>query len=55
MISLVLKVAPPLVVTGKRKWTNFVSAIRSVVEFAHSSTKFFGLRALGLARRALDF
>jgi len=32
----------------------FVSAIRSLVEFAHSSRGFWS-EALGLARRALDF
>ena len=50
---MVLKVAPPLVVT-EAQVDEFVSAIRSVVELAHSSTSFWS-EALGLARRAVDF
>jgi ornithine--oxo-acid transaminase len=50
---MVLKVAPPLVVT-ETQVDEFVSAIRSVVELAHSSTGFWS-EALGLARRAVDF
>jgi ornithine--oxo-acid transaminase len=50
---MVLKVAPPLMVT-EAQVDEFVSAIRSVVEFAHSSGSFWS-EALGLARRALDF
>jgi ornithine--oxo-acid transaminase len=49
---MVLKVAPPLVVMEPQV-DEFVSAIRSVVELAHSSTSFWS-EALGLARRALD-
>ena len=49
---MVLKVAPPLVVTDGQV-DEFVSAIRSVVELAHSSTTFWS-EALGLARRALN-
>ena len=48
---MVLKVAPPLVITETQA-DEFVSAIRSVVELAHSSTKFWS-EALGLAQRAL--
>ncbi len=50
---MVLKVAPPLVVT-ETQVGEFVSAIRRVVELAHSSTSFWS-EALGLARRAVDF
>jgi ornithine--oxo-acid transaminase len=48
---MVLKVAPPLVVD---EWQidEAVSAIRSVVELAHTSTSFWN-EALGLARRAV--
>jgi ornithine--oxo-acid transaminase len=49
---MVLKVAPPLVVTAAQV-EEFVSAIRSVVELAHSSTSFWS-EALGLARRAVN-
>jgi ornithine--oxo-acid transaminase len=48
---MVLKVAPPLVVTdGQIK--EFVTAIKDVVESAHSSKAFWS-EALGLARRAI--
>jgi ornithine--oxo-acid transaminase len=47
----VLKVAPPLVVTDSQI-DEFVSAIESVMELAHSSTAFWS-EALGLARRAI--
>jgi len=46
----VLKVAPPLVVT-EEQLDIFVTAIREVVELAHTSTSFWS-EALGLARRA---
>ncbi len=49
---MVLKVAPPLVVT-EAQVDEFVSAIRSVVEIAHSSSSFWS-EALGLARRAVN-
>jgi ornithine--oxo-acid transaminase len=48
---MVLKVAPPLVVTDGQI-DEFVSAIKGVVELAHSSTAFWS-EALGLARRAI--
>jgi ornithine--oxo-acid transaminase len=48
---MVLKVAPPLVVTDDQI-EEFVSAIEGVVELAHSSTSFWS-EALGLARRAI--
>jgi ornithine--oxo-acid transaminase len=48
---MVLKVAPPLVVTPEQV-TDFVSAIRDLVEFAHHSGPFWS-QALGLARRAM--
>ena len=48
---MVLKVAPPLVVTPEQV-TDFVSAIRDLVEFAHNPGPFWS-QALGLARRAL--
>jgi ornithine--oxo-acid transaminase len=48
---MVLKVAPPLVVTDGQI-EEFVSAIEEVVELAHSSTAFW-TEALGLARRAI--
>ncbi|HZR57644.1 MAG TPA: aspartate aminotransferase family protein [Terriglobales bacterium] len=48
---MVLKVAPPLVVTDDQM-DYFVSAIEEVVELAHSSTAFWS-EALGLARRAI--
>jgi ornithine--oxo-acid transaminase len=47
---MVLKVAPPLVVTDAQLDT-FVPAIRDVVELAHSSGAFWS-EALGMARRA---
>jgi ornithine--oxo-acid transaminase len=47
---MVLKVAPPLVVTDGQI-DEFVSAIKGVVESAHSSSAFWS-EALGLARRA---
>jgi len=50
---MVLKVAPPLVVQGGQV-DEFVSAIRNVVELAHSSSMFWS-EALGLARRAVNF
>jgi len=50
---MVLKVAPPLVVTDGQV-DEFVSAIRNVVELAHSSSTFWS-EALGLARRAVNF
>jgi len=48
---MVLKVAPPLVVT-EGQLAEFVTAIRQVVELAHSSTGFWS-EALGLAGRAI--
>jgi ornithine--oxo-acid transaminase len=48
---MVLKVAPPLVVTDSQI-DEFVSAINGVVELAHSSSAFWS-EALGLARRAI--
>jgi ornithine--oxo-acid transaminase len=50
---MVLKVAPPLVVR-EGQVDEFVSAIRNVVELAHSSSMFWS-EALGLARRAVNF
>ena len=50
---MVLKVAPPLVVS-EAQVDEFVLAIRSVVELAHSSSSFWS-EALGLARRAVNF
>ena len=49
---MVLKVAPPLVVTESHL-EQFVSAVRNVVDLAHNSTAFWG-EALGLARRAVN-
>jgi ornithine--oxo-acid transaminase len=49
---MVLKAAPPLVITG-RELTEFVGAIRNVVECADSSPSFW-TEALGLARRAVN-
>jgi ornithine--oxo-acid transaminase len=46
-----LKVAPPLVVTSEQI-EEFVTAIRDVVESAHSSSSFWS-EALGLAKRAI--
>jgi ornithine--oxo-acid transaminase len=48
---MVLKVAPPLVVTGEQI-AEFVAAVTEVVELAHSSGAFWS-EALGLARRAV--
>ncbi len=48
---MVLKVAPPLVVTRPQIAT-FVSAVRDVVELAHHPGAFWS-EALGLARRAI--
>jgi ornithine--oxo-acid transaminase len=50
---MVLKVAPPLVVTDGQV-DEFVSAIRNVVELVHSSSTFWS-EALALARRAVNF
>jgi ornithine--oxo-acid transaminase len=49
---MVLKVAPPLLVTS-RQITEFVSAIRDVVKLAHHPGPFWS-EALGLARRAIS-
>ncbi len=49
---MVLKVAPPLVVTNEQV-DAFVSAIHRVVDLAHSSNVFWS-EALGVARRAID-
>ena len=49
---MVLKVAPPLVI-AEAQVDEFVVAIRSVVELAHSSSSFWS-EALGLARRAVN-
>jgi ornithine--oxo-acid transaminase len=49
---MVLKVAPPLVV-NEWQLDEAVSAIRDVVELAHTSTSFWS-EALGLARRAVN-
>ena len=49
---LVLKVAPPLVVTEKQAG-EFVTAVRAVVELAHSSALFWS-EALGMARQAAN-
>jgi len=49
---MVLKVAPPLVVS-EPQLDDAVSAIRSVVELAHTSTSFWS-EALRLARRAVN-
>ena len=48
---MVLKVAPPLVVT-EHKSTSF-EAVRNVVELSHNSTTFWS-EALGLARRVVN-
>jgi ornithine--oxo-acid transaminase len=50
---MVLKVAPPLVVTPEQM-AEFVEAVRTVVALAHESGAFWS-EALGLARRALDW
>ena len=49
---MVLKVAPPLVVT-QDEIDEFVTAIRDVVELMHSSPSFW-TEALGLAKRAVN-
>jgi len=49
---MVLKVAPPLVVT-EEQIERFVAAVRSEVETIHSSRTFW-TDALGLARRAIS-
>ncbi len=49
---MVLKVAPPLVVT-EAQIDEFVAAVRAVVELAHTSASFWS-EALGLARRAVN-
>jgi len=49
---MVLKVAPPLVVTTAQV-AEFVSSIRAVVDFAHHPGAFWS-EALGLARRAIS-
>jgi ornithine--oxo-acid transaminase len=49
---MVLKAAPPLVVK-EEQLDEFVAAIRSVVELAHTSAAFWS-EALGLARRAAN-
>jgi len=49
---MVLKAAPPLV-ASEAHLDEFVNAIRSVVELAHTSASFWS-EALGLARRAVD-
>ena len=48
---MILKVAPPLVVTGEQI-DHFVAAVVDVMELAHSSGAFWS-EALGLARRAI--
>ena len=50
---MVLKVAPPLVVT-EAQVDEFVSAIRSVVELAHSSSSFWS-EALGLGTESGEY
>ena len=50
---MVLKVAPPLVVT-EEQLDRFVAAARSVVDLMHNSASFW-TDALGLARRAMNF
>ncbi len=49
---MVLKVAPPLVVT-EQQIDKFTAAIASVVELMHSSASFWG-EALGLAQRVMN-
>jgi ornithine--oxo-acid transaminase len=49
---MVLKVAPPLVVTSSQI-SEFVAAVRDAVELAHTSSSFWS-EALGLARRAIS-
>jgi len=48
---MVLKVAPPLVITSEQV-TEFVSAVHDVVDFAHHPGAFWS-EALGLARRGV--
>jgi len=48
---MVLKVAPPLVVT-EGQLGEFVAAVTEVVDLAHSSSVFWS-EALGLARRVV--
>jgi ornithine--oxo-acid transaminase len=48
---MVLKVAPPLVVT-EAQTEEFIAAVTRVVNLAHSSAGFWS-EALGLARRAI--
>jgi ornithine--oxo-acid transaminase len=49
---MVLKVAPPLVVT-EPQIEEFVAAIRDVVDLMHNSSSFWS-EALGLARRVVN-
>ncbi|MGH9504781.1 MAG: aspartate aminotransferase family protein [Terriglobales bacterium] len=49
---MVLKVAPPLVVTSSQI-SEFVAAVRGTVDLAHTSPAFWS-EALGLARRAIS-
>jgi ornithine--oxo-acid transaminase len=49
--QMVLKVAPPLVVTAAQV-AEFVSAVHDVVDFAHRPGSFWS-EAMGLARRAI--
>jgi ornithine--oxo-acid transaminase len=49
---MVLKVAPPLVVTESQA-QEFVDAVRDVVDLMHNSNTFWG-EALGLVRRVVD-
>jgi ornithine--oxo-acid transaminase len=49
---MVLKVAPPLVVT-EGQLNEFVEAVRDVVDLMHNSSTFWS-EALGLARRAVN-
>jgi ornithine--oxo-acid transaminase len=49
---MVLKVAPPLVVT-ESQIDEFVAAVRAVVDLAHTSNAFWG-DALGMARRSVN-
>ena len=48
---MVLKVAPPLVITDEQVET-FISAVREVVEMAHSAGGFWS-EAIGLVRRVV--
>jgi ornithine--oxo-acid transaminase len=49
---MVLKAAPPLMIE-QSQLDEFVAALTSVVELAHTSTAFWS-EALGLARRAVN-